>query len=113
MSGESSKLVEHAEMEGAGDGKGIDRHIEYRNGDALDIAAFRCILTKQLMEEPVILSDGYSYEREAVLAHLRDGNITSPKTGEPLENVDMCVPNHTLADAIKELTRLGAAPRAR
>ena len=35
--------------------------------------------------DPVVASDGHSYERSAILSVLRDGNGLSPLTREPLQ----------------------------
>ena len=43
-----------------------------------------------LIEEP---TDGFTYEREAILEWLRSGNTTSPLSGAVLERNDL-VPNH-------------------
>lgn len=49
----------------------------------------RCPLSgNAAMADPVILADGYTYEREAAASWLSQGRQTSPKTGEPLEGPD-------------------------
>ena len=42
-----------------------------------------CPITREIMIEPVVLSDGHTYEKEAVKIWLREHN-TSPKTNKPL-----------------------------
>mgnify|MGYP001196668684 FL=1 len=42
-----------------------------------------CPITRQIMIEPVVLSDGHTYEKEAIKIWLRE-HITSPKTNKPL-----------------------------
>jgi hypothetical protein len=51
-----------------------------------------------LLEEPVVAADGFSYERHAIEAWLRNAG-TSPMTGEELPDRRL-VPNHTLRHAI-------------
>ncbi len=47
------------------------------------------------MEDPVILSDGNSYERDAIRRWLETSN-RSPKTNQPLEAGKTLYPNHAL-----------------
>ena len=63
--------------------------------------SFRCPITTSVMSDPVILPDGFSYEREAISRWL-DARGTSPCTGKPFE-VIFILPNHTLRDAIREV----------
>ena len=60
------------------------------------------------MHDPVILTDGFSYERDAIVRWL-DGHQTSPCTGMRLDVV-LILPNHTLREAIREVC-CGAAAR--
>ena len=53
--------------------------------------SFACALTGQPMVEPVLLSDGHSYEREAAHKILARPAPMSPVTGEPLTNLEVCV----------------------
>ena len=48
---------------------------------------FQC----QLLVDPVIAADGFTYEREAIVQWL-EGHDTSPRTGQPLENKTV-IPN--------------------
>jgi hypothetical protein len=59
-----------------------------------------CPITLKLMEDPVILSDGTSYEREAIERWLRSSD-RSPKTNQPLPNKTM-IPNTALKILIRE-----------
>lgn len=48
---------------------------------------YLCPLTSQVFRHPVKASDGYAYELEALLLHLKSGNKTSPMTGESIDYV--------------------------
>lgn len=58
-----------------------------------------CPLTKQLMRDPVVAGDGYTYERAAIEAWLHR-NDTSPITRKPLSSTSELVPNLTMRSAI-------------
>uniref|UniRef100_H2LHA4 WD repeat, SAM and U-box domain-containing protein 1 n=1 Tax=Oryzias latipes TaxID=8090 RepID=H2LHA4_ORYLA len=60
---------------------------------------FTCPITRELMREPVIAADGYSYEREAIESWIHTKNRTSPMTNLPLLTT-LLTPNHTLKMAI-------------
>jgi hypothetical protein len=62
--------------------------------------AFVCPISFELMEDPVMCSDGHTYERAAIQDWLRK-NETSPKMNERLESA-MLFPNHNLKAAIAE-----------
>ncbi|GAB4822242.1 hypothetical protein N2152v2_009288 [Parachlorella kessleri] len=49
-------------------------------------AALVCRLTGQLLSDPVIAADGFTYEREALTAWLQLGKLVSPATGRPLSS---------------------------
>ena len=55
---------------------------------------FICSITHEIMRDPVICSDGNSYERTAIQEWLNIKNI-SPLTGETLSSIDV-IPNKTL-----------------
>lgn len=59
-----------------------------------------CPITHELIGDPVIDPDGYSYEKEAILKWLQ-GNSTSPVTRTPLSPAAL-KPNRALADTIEE-----------
>tara|TARA_B100002052_G_scaffold297468_1_gene328268 strand:- start:1053 stop:2153 length:1101 start_codon:yes stop_codon:yes gene_type:complete len=46
---------------------------------------FMCPLTLEIMNDPVVASDGYTYERSVIEDWFRKGNNTSPITNETLE----------------------------
>jgi len=59
-----------------------------------------CPITQALMTDPVILSDGHSYERTAIEQWLRTSN-KSPMTGAELPT-RVLITNHTLRSIIKD-----------
>jgi len=61
--------------------------------------ALKCPLTQQIMNEPVIISDGYSYEKKIIEEWLRR-NCVSPITGSQIKQ-DLIIPNLTLEKIIK------------
>ena len=61
---------------------------------------FICILSQDVMEEPVMTADGFSYERVMIERWLRDNN-TSPRTNMPLAH-KLLTPNHDLKALIEE-----------
>ncbi|XP_029981141.1 WD repeat, SAM and U-box domain-containing protein 1 isoform X2 [Sphaeramia orbicularis] len=60
---------------------------------------FLCPITRELMREPVIAADGYSYEKEAIESWINTKNRSSPMTNLPLLTT-LLTPNHTLKMAI-------------
>ena len=60
-----------------------------------------CPLTKEEFKTPVIASDGYTYEKEALEMLMRGDEATSPKTGEELDSREI-KENKTLADMMKQ-----------
>uniref|UniRef100_A0A803KT77 RING-type E3 ubiquitin transferase n=1 Tax=Chenopodium quinoa TaxID=63459 RepID=A0A803KT77_CHEQI len=61
---------------------------------------FICPILKNIMDDPCVASDGYTYDRRAIEMWLKD-NDTSPTTDFPLSNKNL-IPNHTLSYAISE-----------
>lgn len=59
---------------------------------------YYCPITSELMSDPVICSDGHSYERSAIEEWLQINN-TSPNTGLALLDTSL-IPNHALKAAI-------------
>ncbi|XP_047726147.1 WD repeat, SAM and U-box domain-containing protein 1 isoform X4 [Prionailurus viverrinus] len=60
---------------------------------------FLCPITRELMKDPVIASDGYSYEKEAMENWISKKKRTSPMTNLVLPSV-VLTPNRTLKMAI-------------
>ncbi|KAL2892228.1 U-box domain-containing protein 33 [Bienertia sinuspersici] len=62
---------------------------------------FICPIFQEIMEDPQIASDGFTYEAEAIRGWLDSGHDTSPMTSVKLSSHDF-IPNHTLRSAIQE-----------
>ena len=72
--------------------------------------SYLCPITQQIMQDPVILADGHSYERSAILQWLNKAK-TSPMTGLPIEKINL-IPNITLKNSIDEWkNKKNATPR--
>ena len=48
--------------------------------------AFICPISKKIMEDPVMTSDGYTFDRNSIEAWWKKGNITNPMTTAELKN---------------------------
>jgi len=59
---------------------------------------FKCPITQDIMKEPVLSADGYSYERTAIEKWFEVSN-NSPLTGLPLSDKTLR-PNHNLRSQI-------------
>ena len=57
-------------------------------------------LVPELVERPVIASDGHSYERAAMEEWLA-AHSTSPKSGEEMPSTQL-IPNHALRNLIQD-----------
>jgi WD40 repeat protein len=68
--------------------------------DSHTLPELLCPITHEVMKEPVVAADGYSYEKNAILKWIEAGNVTSPMTSEPLSDLKV-IPNRTLALLIK------------
>jgi hypothetical protein len=60
---------------------------------------FVCPITRDLMTDPVVLSDGFSYDRSSIVEWMRSRMI-SPMTGAPIANAVM--PNIVLRVMIND-----------
>ena len=79
--------------------------------DAMKVIAdgnpsFMCPITQELMDDPVMAADNFTYERAAIINWIKrrgsQGQVaTSPETNVPLANNNLR-PNTTLKKAIKE-----------
>ncbi len=56
---------------------------------------FKCLISLELMKDPVVLCTGQSYERRIIKPWLEAGNHTCPATMQTLASLEL-VPNHTL-----------------
>ncbi|XP_023771591.1 U-box domain-containing protein 33 isoform X1 [Lactuca sativa] len=62
---------------------------------------FICPIFQEIMQDPVVAADGFTYEAEALKGWLDSGHNTSPMTNLDLVNSNL-VPNHALRSAIQE-----------
>lgn len=67
---------------------------------------FMCPITTSIMLDPVLASDGHTYERSAITEWLRV-HATSPMTREPM-NVQGLRPNHSLKSMIQRFNAIPA-----
>ncbi len=61
---------------------------------------FLCPITLTIMKDPIIMSDGQTYEREAIANHLKISPL-SPLTRKPL-NMKDTTPNYALKSMIEK-----------
>merc|ERR1711964_780332 len=54
-----------------------------------------CPITHEVMRDPVMASDGQTYEREAIESWFKEGKMTSPITNETLSDQKL-IPNYSL-----------------
>jgi len=64
------------------------------------IPSFLCPITHEVFHDPVVASDGYTYERSAIVEWLRTSS-TSPMTNMPLDSLSL-TPSHSIRSAIEE-----------
>ncbi|XP_041028646.1 U-box domain-containing protein 33-like [Juglans microcarpa x Juglans regia] len=62
---------------------------------------FICPIFREVMQDPHVAADGFTYEAEALRGWLDSGRDTSPMTNLKLEHCNL-VPNHVLRSAIQE-----------
>ncbi|XP_020882339.1 putative U-box domain-containing protein 50 isoform X2 [Arabidopsis lyrata subsp. lyrata] len=71
-------------------------------GDPNDIpSVFMCPILQEVMKNPHVAADGFSYELEAIEEWLSMGHDTSPMTNLRLD-YQMLTPNHTLRSLIQD-----------
>ncbi|XP_071495937.1 WD repeat, SAM and U-box domain-containing protein 1-like [Diadema antillarum] len=56
---------------------------------------YLCPISREIMKDPVIAADGYTYERSAIESWLRGSRNTSPMTNAPLSHTNL-TPNRSL-----------------
>ncbi|KAJ4803020.1 U-box domain-containing protein kinase family protein [Rhynchospora pubera] len=62
---------------------------------------FICPIVQEIMKEPHMAADGYTYEFTAIKGWFDGGHNTSPMTNLPLTNLDL-IPNHPLRSTIQD-----------
>ncbi len=58
-----------------------------------------CPITFELMEDPVMASDGHTYDKKAIEEWFNKGKQTSPMTGKKLQNKNLLV-NYSIKSII-------------
>ncbi|CAN4097237.1 unnamed protein product [Withania somnifera] len=77
---------------------GRARHLKYNHPPPP--SHFKCPLLKEVIQDPCVAADGYTYDRKAIESWLQN-NDNSPVTHLPLPHKHL-LPNYTLLSAIKE-----------
>ncbi|XP_031484508.1 U-box domain-containing protein 33-like [Nymphaea colorata] len=62
---------------------------------------FLCPITQDIMRDPHMAADGYTYEKEAIQEWLNDGHSTSPMTNLPLSHSNLTL-NLALRSAVRQ-----------
>nr|XP_043618769.1 U-box domain-containing protein 33-like [Erigeron canadensis] len=62
---------------------------------------FLCPILQEIMHDPQLAADGFTYEGEALRAWLKNGRETSPMTNLKLSHLDL-TPNHSIRAAIQD-----------
>ncbi|XP_006662576.1 U-box domain-containing protein 36-like [Oryza brachyantha] len=65
---------------------------------------FICPISQEVMREPCIAADGFTYEAEAIINWFDEGHEVSPMTEQPLVRRDL-IPNFALRSVIQDYTR--------
>ncbi|KAG8191908.1 hypothetical protein JTE90_019842 [Oedothorax gibbosus] len=65
------------------------------------LTEFCCPITQDVMRNPVVAADGYSYEKQAIEEWFESGKETSPMTNEKLAH-KLLIPNHVLQQLIQK-----------
>ncbi|XP_004502944.1 U-box domain-containing protein 25-like [Cicer arietinum] len=68
---------------------------------------FRCPISLDLLEDPVTLCTGQTYDRSSIQKWISAGNFTCPVTMQKLHDLSF-VPNHTLRHLIHQWLQLGS-----
>jgi hypothetical protein len=68
---------------------------------------FRCPISLDLLEDPVTLITGQTYDRSSIEKWISAGNFTCPVTMQKLHDLSF-VPNHTLRHLINQWLQLGS-----
>jgi hypothetical protein len=64
------------------------------------VKLFECPITHEIMQNPVIMADGHTYERKAIVEWIADKkSVYSPMTNQLLSNLTL-TPNHIVSQMI-------------
>lgn len=79
----------------------VKRRIQLYNSNQVP-NEFRCPITLEIMEDPVITADGHTFEKNAILMWFQNGrNLISPKTNQRLRHGNL-IPNIALRNRIQD-----------
>ncbi|NXP02484.1 WSDU1 protein, partial [Thinocorus orbignyianus] len=97
-------LANELKIESLGLRSKVLQKIEELRLNAISVAVpvpdeFLCPITRELMKDPVIAADGYSYEKDAIEKWINNKRRSSPMTNLPLPT-PVLTPNRTLKMAI-------------
>jgi U-box domain/Armadillo/beta-catenin-like repeat len=70
---------------------------------------FRCPISLELMNDPVVVFSGQTYDRESISHWFGSGHATCPKTGQVLSNLEL-IPNKSLKNLIARWCRENNVP---
>lgn len=73
---------------------------------SINTSTFACPITQEVMKDPVIAADGFSYERKSIERWFEMGHTTSPVTNKNLEHLFLTT-NHSLRKAIDDVSKSG------
>jgi hypothetical protein len=78
----------------------LDLEMQRRGAVAHNIPAeMQCPISSDIMRDPVMCTDGHTYERVAITEWVKH-KATSPLTNQPLERPVMLIPNYALRGLI-------------
>ncbi|KAL1217438.1 U-box domain-containing protein 34 [Cardamine amara subsp. amara] len=78
-----------------------NRRLKTEQANLRPPAHYYCPILKEVMEDPHIAADGFTYEGRAIKDWIKKHQNVSPVTKHRLKNSDL-TPNHTLKSAIQE-----------
>ncbi|GMN34003.1 hypothetical protein TIFTF001_004463 [Ficus carica] len=100
LRGKAADLVARGEWDDKGSDVAADKAVDGECEDPTDVPSFfLCPIFQEVMKNPQVAADGFSYEQEAIEEWLRMGNETSPMTNLRLKHTFLSS-NHTLRTLI-------------
>ncbi|CAG7881198.1 hypothetical protein BRARA_C02319 [Brassica rapa] len=93
----------HTSTQNPNKGNDPDKDHSVSNESEADCAPedYLCPISKDIMRDPHVAADGFTYEAKNIRYWLNIGNDTSPNTGARLAHRDL-TPNYTLRSLIKD-----------
>lgn len=70
-----------------------------RSSEFIVPADYRCPISLELMQDPVVVATGQTYDRVSIKLWMDSGHNTCPKTGQTLSHTDL-IPNRVLRNMI-------------